>query len=156
MNAPNKNNDACENRMCQISDCLDHGHAIPAETLAHLETCEECQAFRQMWSADFGAMAKVAVTFPGGTHDLWMRYWLASGGIHPDRDISLITIPPRGDGVANYEGNRAGYLSLIQADPTLGGTLEVVDTTKGTAFLLTLPAAAGSTPADPSATAPTE
>ena len=35
-----------------------------------------------------------AMTFPPGTHAMWVRYWLASGGIHPDRDINLITIPP--------------------------------------------------------------
>ena len=35
-----------------------------------------------------------AMTFPPGTHAMWMRYWLASGGINPDRDVSLITIPP--------------------------------------------------------------
>ena len=35
-----------------------------------------------------------AMTFPPGTHAMWMRYWLASGGIHPDKDISLITVPP--------------------------------------------------------------
>ena len=35
-----------------------------------------------------------AMTFPAGTHAMWMRYWLASGGIHPDKDVSLITIPP--------------------------------------------------------------
>lgn len=35
-----------------------------------------------------------AMTFPPGTHAMWIRYWLASGGIHPDKDISLITIPP--------------------------------------------------------------
>ncbi len=35
-----------------------------------------------------------AMTFPPGTHAMWMRYWLASGGIHPDKDLSLITIPP--------------------------------------------------------------
>ena len=34
------------------------------------------------------------MTFPPGTHAMWMRYWLASGGIHPDKDVSLITIPP--------------------------------------------------------------
>lgn len=27
-----------------------------------------------------GAEVPVAMTFPGGTHDLWMRYWLAAGG----------------------------------------------------------------------------
>ena len=25
---------------------------------------------------------------------MWMRYWLAAGGIHPDKDVALITIPP--------------------------------------------------------------
>src|SRR6188768_3791601 len=35
-----------------------------------------------------------AMTFPPGTHAMWMRYWLAEGGIHPDKDVSLITIPP--------------------------------------------------------------
>ena len=35
-----------------------------------------------------------AMTFPPGTHAMWMRYWLASGGIHPDKDVTLITIPP--------------------------------------------------------------
>jgi nitrate/nitrite transport system substrate-binding protein len=35
-----------------------------------------------------------AMTFPPGTHAMWMRYWLGSGGIDPDKDVSLITIPP--------------------------------------------------------------
>ncbi len=37
---------------------------------------------------------KAAITFPGGTHDLWMRYWLAAGGIDPNQDISVVPIPP--------------------------------------------------------------
>jgi nitrate/nitrite transport system substrate-binding protein len=41
-----------------------------------------------------GKELKVAVTFPGGTHDLWMRYWLAAGGINPDTDLATITVPP--------------------------------------------------------------
>ena len=41
-----------------------------------------------------GNEVKVAVTFPGGTHDLWMRYWLAAGGINPDKDVSTIVVPP--------------------------------------------------------------
>ncbi len=35
-----------------------------------------------------------AMTFPPGTHAIWMRYYLAAGGIHPDKDVNLITIPP--------------------------------------------------------------
>ena len=34
------------------------------------------------------------MTFPGGTHDLWIRYWLAAGGIDPDKDVETITVPP--------------------------------------------------------------
>lgn len=41
-----------------------------------------------------GQEVNVAMTFPGGTHDLWMRYWLAAGGIDPNADVSLITVPP--------------------------------------------------------------
>ncbi|MCC7253636.1 CmpA/NrtA family ABC transporter substrate-binding protein [Hyphomicrobium sp.] len=41
-----------------------------------------------------GKDVKVAMTFPGGTHDLWIRYWLAAGGIDPDKDVSTIVVPP--------------------------------------------------------------
>jgi nitrate/nitrite transport system substrate-binding protein len=37
---------------------------------------------------------KVAITFPGGTHDLWMRYWLAANGVDPNKDVSLVPVPP--------------------------------------------------------------
>jgi nitrate/nitrite transport system substrate-binding protein len=39
-------------------------------------------------------LIKAAITFPGGTHDLWMRYWLAAGGIDPDSDVGLEPVPP--------------------------------------------------------------
>ncbi|HEX8311991.1 MAG TPA: CmpA/NrtA family ABC transporter substrate-binding protein [Chthoniobacteraceae bacterium] len=47
-----------------------------------------------------GTPMTFAVTFPPGTHAMWMRYFLATGGIHPGdaqgggADVSLITIPP--------------------------------------------------------------
>jgi nitrate/nitrite transport system substrate-binding protein len=41
-----------------------------------------------------GQDVNVAMTFPGGTHDLWMRYWLAAGGIDPTSEVSLIIVPP--------------------------------------------------------------
>jgi nitrate/nitrite transport system substrate-binding protein len=34
------------------------------------------------------------MTFPPGTHAMWMRYFLGAGGIHPDKDVSLIVVPP--------------------------------------------------------------
>src|SRR5690606_955881 len=41
-----------------------------------------------------GKEVTAAMTFPGGTHDLWIRYWLAAGGIDPDKDLNLIVVPP--------------------------------------------------------------
>ncbi|MGZ3217941.1 CmpA/NrtA family ABC transporter substrate-binding protein [Paracoccus sp. T5] len=41
-----------------------------------------------------GQDVPVAMTFPGGTHDLWMRYWLAAGGIDPVSEVDLIVVPP--------------------------------------------------------------
>ena len=47
-----------------------------------------------------GTPMSFAMTFPPGTHAMWLRYWLAAGGVNPGdaagggADISLITIPP--------------------------------------------------------------
>jgi nitrate/nitrite transport system substrate-binding protein len=41
-----------------------------------------------------GKPVKAAMTFPGGTHDMWIRYWLAAGGIDPDKDVETIVVPP--------------------------------------------------------------
>jgi len=50
------------------------------------------QAFERKKAA--GKELTAAMTFPGGTHDLWIRYWLAAGGIDPDSDIKVIVVPP--------------------------------------------------------------
>ncbi|MBB3978243.1 nitrate/nitrite transport system substrate-binding protein [Rhizobium azooxidifex] len=62
------------------------------ETGAGLDASRLREAFAAKKAA--GGDVKVAVTFPGGTHDLWMRYWLAAGGIDPDKDVSVIVVPP--------------------------------------------------------------
>ena len=41
-----------------------------------------------------GKSIKAAMTFPGGTHDLWIRYWMAAAGIDPDKDVETIVVPP--------------------------------------------------------------
>ena len=50
-----------------------------------------------------------AMTFPPGTHAMWIRYWLAAGGVDPDKDVKLITVSPP-QMVANMRvGNMDGY-----------------------------------------------
>ena len=57
-----------------------------------LDSSKMKQAFAKM--RQNGGDPKVAMTFPGGTHDLWIRYWLAAGGIDPDKDVTTIVVPP--------------------------------------------------------------
>jgi nitrate/nitrite transport system substrate-binding protein len=49
-----------------------------------------------------------AMTFPGGTHDLWLRNWLSIAGLN-QKAVKIITIPPP-QMVANMKvGNMDGY-----------------------------------------------
>lgn len=41
-----------------------------------------------------GDKFKAAVTFPGGTHDLWTRYWMAANGVDPNKQADLVVVPP--------------------------------------------------------------
>jgi bicarbonate transport system substrate-binding protein len=40
-----------------------------------------------------GTPFRAAYTFPKVNQDFWIRYWLAAGGINPDTDVSLLTVP---------------------------------------------------------------
>ncbi len=49
-----------------------------------------------------------AMTFPGGTHDIWLRNWLAACGVN-SKTVGIITIPPP-QMVANMKvDNMEGY-----------------------------------------------
>jgi bicarbonate transport system ATP-binding protein len=51
----------------------------------------------------------LGVVHPASMHNLLLRYWLAAGGIDPDRDVKLDTIPPA-QMVSNLQaGNIDGY-----------------------------------------------
>lgn len=61
-----------------------------------LKVGTDATALKSEWEkiSSGGRDIKCAVTFPGGTHDLWMRYWLAANGIVPEKDVSIIVVPP--------------------------------------------------------------
>jgi nitrate/nitrite transport system substrate-binding protein len=63
-----------------------------AETGVGLDSSPLKEAFAAKKAA--GGAPSVAMTFPGGTHDLWVRYWLAAGGITPNVDVDVIVVPP--------------------------------------------------------------
>jgi bicarbonate transport system substrate-binding protein len=40
-----------------------------------------------------GTPFKAAYTFPRANQDFWIRYWLAAGGLDPDKDLDLLAVP---------------------------------------------------------------
>lgn len=54
---------------------------------------------------DKGRPLVFGITLAPGTHAMWLRYWLAAGGIDPDKDVALITVPPP-QMVANMSAQR--------------------------------------------------
>ena len=71
------------------------GISVGAE-YADLKVGTDTKAFGKALAAKraSGKAVNAAMTFPGGTHDLWIRYWLAAGGVDPNKDISTIVVPP--------------------------------------------------------------
>ncbi len=60
-----------------------------------LETPDKCHTF--------------GVVHPASMHNLLLRYWLAAGGINPDKEVAITTIPPA-QMISNLQaGNIDGY-----------------------------------------------
>jgi len=53
----------------------------------------------------------LGIVHPTSMHNLLLRHWLASGGIDPDRDVSLKMIPPPQMAANLKTGNIDGYCS---------------------------------------------
>jgi two-component system, oxyanion-binding sensor len=54
---------------------------------------ETARRFRAVAAAR-GRKPLLAVVHTFSTHNLLLRYWLAAGGIDPDRDVAFIVVPP--------------------------------------------------------------
>lgn len=59
--------------------------AVSARALAEIARKREAQGLEPL---TFG------MTFPFSTHNYALRYWMAEGGIDPDRDLRLVVLPP--------------------------------------------------------------
>ncbi len=87
-----------------------NGQAITLDNKLKARGVKTPQDMKRVIDEDKGKKTYTfAMTFPPGTHAMWIRYWLASGGIDPDTDVKLITVPPP-QMVANMRiGNMDGY-----------------------------------------------
>ncbi len=61
------------------------------------------------WLRSQPTRPRFAVVHAFSTHNLLLRYWLASGGADPDRDIETVVIPPETVVAALAEGSIAGF-----------------------------------------------
>lgn len=117
-----------------ISDgSLTNGRKIPMYILAQLNThangiavanahlgrgldldVTKAADYIKSFPKDKGRKFKAAFTFPKANQDFWIRYWLASGGIDPDKDIDLLAVPP----AETMQGMRTGSMDAFSTgDP---------------------------------------
>jgi nitrate/nitrite transport system substrate-binding protein len=84
------------NYQCQGISVAKEFKALGAKEFKALGAKADCSALKEAFARKraAGKEVKCAMTFPGGTHDMWIRYWLAAGGIDPDKDVSTIVVPP--------------------------------------------------------------
>ncbi|MFQ3614177.1 MAG: nitrate ABC transporter ATP-binding protein [Cyanobacteriota bacterium] len=70
---------------------------------------QNLEDFRQYLSQTPDKVHTLGMVYPASMHNFLLRHWLAHGGIHPDRDVTLTVIPPP-QMVSNLKaGNIDGY-----------------------------------------------
>jgi nitrate/nitrite transport system substrate-binding protein len=66
-------------------------------------------ALKKVIASKTMGVPEFGMTFPTGTHNYHVRYWMAAGGVNPDSDVALKVVPPP-QMVANMTaGNIDGY-----------------------------------------------
>lgn len=66
------------------------------------------------FQATNGRKFKAAHTFPNVNQDFWIRYWFASSGVDPDKDIELLAVPS----AETVQGMRNGTMDAFSTgDP---------------------------------------
>ena len=64
------------------------------ENASALETAQALAKVLEHMKARDDAPPRFGVTYPFSSHNYEFRYWLAAGGINPDRDVKLVVVPP--------------------------------------------------------------
>jgi ABC-type nitrate/sulfonate/bicarbonate transport system substrate-binding protein len=88
------------------------GNAIVASNAVIASLTQDCDTPRPRlleWLRGQQTRPRFAVVHAFSTHNLLLRYWLASGGADPDRDIETVVIPPEDVVDALAAGTIAGF-----------------------------------------------
>ncbi|MGA9046500.1 CmpA/NrtA family ABC transporter substrate-binding protein [Sulfuricurvum sp.] len=51
-------------------------------------------ALKKVIASKTMGVPEFGMTFPTGTHNYHVRYWMAAGGVNPDTDVALKVVPP--------------------------------------------------------------
>lgn len=71
-----------------------NGNAITLSRRFYDQGVRTLADYRRMLLRLEGQEHRIGMVHPSSMHNLLLRYWLASGGIDPDLDVNLQTIPP--------------------------------------------------------------
>lgn len=71
-----------------------NGNAITLDKRFYEQGVYNATDFKRMLLESDGQSHTLGMVHPSSMHNLLLRYWLASGGVDPDRDVNLKTIPP--------------------------------------------------------------
>jgi nitrate/nitrite transport system ATP-binding protein len=86
-----------------------NGNAITLSKRLYDEGVRTLSDFKAALQRTPDKVHTLGMVYPSSMHNLVLRYWLASGGIDPDRDVALTVIPPP-QMVANLKaGNIDGF-----------------------------------------------
>lgn len=81
-----------------------NGNAITMDDRIYNQGVRSLADFKGLIDQTSDTVHTLGIVHPTSMHNLMLRYWLASGGIDPDQDVSLAVIPPP-QMVANLTGN---------------------------------------------------
>lgn len=101
-----------ENRPIPVVSALTmtrNGNAITLAKRFYDQGVYTLADFKEMLHNTPQGQHRMGMVHPCSMHNLLLRYWLASGGIDPDRDVSLKTIPPAQMVVDLQAGSIDGY-----------------------------------------------
>jgi nitrate ABC transporter ATP-binding subunit len=86
-----------------------NGNAITFSKELYRQGVRSLKDFRQAIDRTPDKVYNLGVVHPASMHHLLLRYWLAAGGIDPDRDVNLTVIPPTQMVNRLKSGNIDGY-----------------------------------------------
>jgi len=86
-----------------------NGNAITLAQEFYNKGVQSAQSYHQMLLRLEGEKHRLGIVHPSSMHNILLRYWLASVGIDPDRDVELKNIPPAQMVVDLKKGTLDGY-----------------------------------------------